>query len=257
MNDYYVYVYLDPRKPGNYNYSGLTFNHEPFYVGKGKGDRFKAHHYECHSYNQYKWNKIQKIKKLGLEPIILKIVENLTEKEAFFEESITISKIGRSILTNMSNGGEGQSGYKHTEESKRKIGDGVKNSEKWQAAIKSDEHRKKLSNALMGHEGLNKGGKRSEEDIQKIKDGLKKSTKQSGVIKHTEESKKKMSEKRKGTDNINSTTYKIKTPNNDIIEIKGRENVRKYLENTPVKLSVLYKYNSSANYTIIDKIKGY
>ena len=39
MNKFYVYVYLDPRKEGEYNYGGLCFNAEPFYVGKGSGYR--------------------------------------------------------------------------------------------------------------------------------------------------------------------------------------------------------------------------
>ena len=29
----YVYVYLDPRKPGIFGYGEYKFDHEPFYVG--------------------------------------------------------------------------------------------------------------------------------------------------------------------------------------------------------------------------------
>lgn len=39
LKDFYVYVYLDPRKSGEYIYDDLKFNYEPFYVGKGRGDR--------------------------------------------------------------------------------------------------------------------------------------------------------------------------------------------------------------------------
>jgi len=34
MNKYYVYVYLDSRKPGKYKYGEYEFDYEPFYVGK-------------------------------------------------------------------------------------------------------------------------------------------------------------------------------------------------------------------------------
>ena len=45
MNEYYVYIYCDPRKKGEFKFEGLEyiFNYEPFYVGMGKGYRFRRH----------------------------------------------------------------------------------------------------------------------------------------------------------------------------------------------------------------------
>uniref|UniRef100_UPI0037511A01 LEM-3-like GIY-YIG domain-containing protein n=1 Tax=Acinetobacter sp. TaxID=472 RepID=UPI0037511A01 len=40
---YYVYIFLDPRKSGYFSYGDLNFVFEPFYVGKGKDNRFKRH----------------------------------------------------------------------------------------------------------------------------------------------------------------------------------------------------------------------
>ena len=32
---YYVYIYIDPRKPGKFKYGEYEFDYEPFYIGKG------------------------------------------------------------------------------------------------------------------------------------------------------------------------------------------------------------------------------
>jgi hypothetical protein len=43
MNNFYTYIYLDPRKPGNFKYGKYEFNYEPFYVGKGYNERCYIH----------------------------------------------------------------------------------------------------------------------------------------------------------------------------------------------------------------------
>jgi len=45
MNNNYVYVYVDPTKPGNYEYPNinLRLSYEPYYVGKGKLNRMLCH----------------------------------------------------------------------------------------------------------------------------------------------------------------------------------------------------------------------
>jgi hypothetical protein len=90
-NEFYVYIYLDPRKPGSYNYGDYMFNYEPFYVGKGKGNRMYVHlkdQSKC-----YKVHKIQKIlsEKYNLEDYIIKIEDNMEEQYAFDLEIEMIS----------------------------------------------------------------------------------------------------------------------------------------------------------------------
>jgi len=67
---FYTYIYLDSRKPGKYSYNGGKdcFDYEPFYVGKGKGDRYYDHVEEAikSNKNNYKLNKIKKYLKLIL-----------------------------------------------------------------------------------------------------------------------------------------------------------------------------------------------
>ena len=148
-NIFYVYVYLDTRKPGKYIYGDYSFDYEPFYVGKGTGDRSKSHLWETagRNTNQYKFNKIQKIKKeTGKNPIVILVKENLFEKESYELEIKYITTVGRydlkkGPLTNHSDGGDGpknlsqetrdkmstsRMGKKHSEETKDKISNGNK-----------------------------------------------------------------------------------------------------------------------------------
>lgn len=70
MSNSYVYIYLDPRKPGKFNYIGYNFEFEPFYVGKGTKSRIIRHLKEVDR-NPLKVNKISKIKKEGYLLILL------------------------------------------------------------------------------------------------------------------------------------------------------------------------------------------
>lgn len=89
MNDYYVYVYIDPR------------NLQEFYFGKGKGSRKDAHLFD--TLDSQKTRRIAAIRAEGLEPIIRVIARNLTEGEALLIEKTLLWKLGRQ-LTNISTG---------------------------------------------------------------------------------------------------------------------------------------------------------
>lgn len=91
LNEYYVYVYFDPR----------TF--EPFYVGKGKGIRILKGLDDPNN-NKSKKLKIQQIRELGLEPITIKVYDKLSENFAYEIEKQIIEKIGKQNLVNRSKG---------------------------------------------------------------------------------------------------------------------------------------------------------
>lgn len=83
-NRFYVYALLDPRKPGHYEYKNICFLYEPFYVGKGTGRRCLDHFKKSElKYNTYKNNKIKKIISKKMDVIVVKIKEEMTEKNPF------------------------------------------------------------------------------------------------------------------------------------------------------------------------------
>lgn len=114
-NIYYTYCYLDQRKRGHYSYSelGLSFLYKPFYIGKGHGRRFVD--YKKGMVNLHLYNTISLIEKeINSKPLVLKIAENLSEKQAFKLERKCIEVIGRRYqntgsLCNYNDGGEGNS----------------------------------------------------------------------------------------------------------------------------------------------------
>lgn len=136
-SDFYVYVLLDPRKPGKFVYGPLKFDHEPFYVGKGVGGRAESHtrtplpslNGGRRTNNNFRRNKIRNIQALGKQPLIRRVKTNTTERIAFKMERKAIKLIGRGSkgpLTNLTDGGEGNSGYVWSKESRKKISESNK-----------------------------------------------------------------------------------------------------------------------------------
>jgi len=182
MKSYYVYQYL--REDGT-----------PYYIGKGKGDRA--------------WVKHQV--SLPTTPDRIQIIkENLSESDALALEIELIGKYGRKdintgILRNMTDGGEGTSGYQHKENSRKRISEsrmGEKNPMYGKSPTPA--HSRKLSLAKIGKPSNAKGKKYSEETrqnykkaaIMRAKDPLinaKISNSLKG-IKRSEETRKKMAE---------------------------------------------------------------
>ena len=122
---YFVYCFLDTRKPGSYIFGDIKFEYEPIYIGKGKGIRPRRHLTLYKSNNNRFYSKLSSIINNGVEPIYINIKDTLSEVEAFEYEKYFIKLIGRiengGTLTNLSDGGEGQSGFKFSDESKRKM----------------------------------------------------------------------------------------------------------------------------------------
>ena len=124
----YVYVLLDPRKPGEYRCSYWTFDFEPFYVGKGCGNRIKSTvKYDKHigKSGTFKAKVLAKIRREGYDEIPCKIIRNdLSDTEAFALERKMICKIGRrnldqGPLVNLSDGGEGEIGAIRTRKTRK------------------------------------------------------------------------------------------------------------------------------------------
>lgn len=107
QGEYYVYVYLDPRKKGDFVYDDISFEYEPFYVGKGKGNRIEQSIYDNNN-NLNKKHTISEIFNSGLKPISLKIYDNISNEKSYELEREIIQKIGRlnenSVLTNVTKG---------------------------------------------------------------------------------------------------------------------------------------------------------
>jgi len=138
MDTFYIYILCDPRKPGQHVYGDISLAFEPFYVGKGHGAR--AWNHTCvvkrggKSANPHKDRIIAKLLKQRLSPVVEILKEDLAEDAAFELEKLLISTIGRvnlklGPLSNMSEGGEGNSGYRWNQEqrdacSKRFVGEG-------------------------------------------------------------------------------------------------------------------------------------
>ncbi len=117
QKQYYVYVIRDPR-PGKDNV--------PVYVGKGGGDRHdRLQTHERQSHNRRLRHFFAKCKTLGLTPSKTKVYL-ISETSAFQAEMQLIAQFGRcdlgtGTLYNLTNGGEGTSGWVPTEKFRKAL----------------------------------------------------------------------------------------------------------------------------------------
>jgi hypothetical protein len=105
-HEFYIYLLIDPRTD------------KVFYVGKGKGNRMYEHKTEAlkkRHYNKHLENTILKILSLGLTVKYSKVFISESEADCFIKEIETILFFGLDNLCNLTEGGEGSSGYKHTD----------------------------------------------------------------------------------------------------------------------------------------------
>lgn len=128
IKTFYIYIFLDNRKPGIWNYKNIKFNYQPFYVGRGSGNRINQHfHNREICKNTIKSNTIRAIMdKINEKPIHYKIYENLSFKEANDIEIDIIKCFGRrdintGILSNMTDGGDGLNNISITDETREKF----------------------------------------------------------------------------------------------------------------------------------------
>lgn len=110
---FYVYVYRDPRP---------TKNKQPVYVGKGTGDRDLSH-WSRGSHNKPLQDFMSHLRARVLVAICERVFETDDEQAAFAKEIELIALYGRrdlkvGSLFNLTNGGEGASGYIKTEKQK-------------------------------------------------------------------------------------------------------------------------------------------
>ena len=153
------YVYLLCRHDGR-----------PCYVGKGSGDRWLYHeeltlYKKSGHYNKHLGSIIRQAHDAGMELPKIKLVENVTDEQAFEIEKLYIAAIGRELnggpLVNLIDGGDGPAGYKPSAKLLAylsSIRKGRKLSEEWRKNIgsglkgvpKTEEHKKALSAALTG-----------------------------------------------------------------------------------------------------------
>ena len=186
-----------------YVYSYLREDNSPYYIGKGTKGRAYA-------------SANHRIKAPKNKERIYIIKDNLTEEEAYDLEKLYILIFGRvdletGILRNLSDGGEGPTGYKTTPEQRRKIAlSRMGEKHPLYGVSPSKETRKKQSLVMKGRFVGDKNPiykqTHTEENRKKISDRHK------GVPK-TEEHKRKIAEANKGKVNSEETRRKISEAN--------------------------------------------
>lgn len=234
---YYTYYLIDPE-------SG-----DVFYIGAGQNGRMYNHVTSVRrgyypNGNKHLYNKINKILKKGLNVKYKKIFESYDRQDVFQKEKEEISKIGLKKLCNITEGGETGRPLPHTKETKEKISKALLKNHPFRGKSLKESHKKAISEA-------NKGKKTPENVKKKIGDRYYPT----------------------GSENPNSVTYIIESPDGVVHKIDTKNNVKKFITNENKKLlgdafvsgksnpnriswkKILFRSGESKGWKLIDKIK--
>jgi len=195
-----------------YTYAYLREDRTPYYIGKGTGKR---------AYQKHIFFNIPPKERI----IFLK--QNLTEEEAFKHEIYMIYILGRKdlgtgILINRTNGGDGSSGFTHSEKSKRKMSEdrkgkfSGKNNPMYGVSLKGENHHfygKSHSEETKRKMSEKRKGKKPYDMTEETKRKMREAKKNKPL---SQEHKKNMCEARKGNkwwnDGCGNTKFSKKCP---------------------------------------------
>jgi hypothetical protein len=209
---------------------------EPFYIGIGEKEKRAYSIYDRSAL----WKKIVKKSNYEVEILFYDLTwEKACEKEKEFIKLYGRIDLKNGCLANLTDGGEGATGYKHSKESLLKIGEkskGRKKSpkqiEKWKSKMnfeKSPEFKEKIRQTLTGKKHTSErkenqrkshlGKKLTEETKQKLKEYYKHNPQKWKGTKLSDEQKIKLSISHTGKTGILSSNKK------SVIKILGNEKI--------------------------------
>ena len=122
---YYVYAYLDSKLEENISFDDITFMLRTIYIGKGKNNRMLDHFKDRKRFNTYFYNKLNKMILEENTPMVIKLKEFDNEQDAIKMEVDLIRFLGKKknggLLYNITDGGDGVSGYVYTDRVREKM----------------------------------------------------------------------------------------------------------------------------------------
>lgn len=268
MNNFYVYVLLDPRTEEKHEYYiddiKICFDYKPFYVGKGKRWRIGQHFSKYNlKKNTYKNNKILNILNAGYKPIGIKVFENLSEENAYNLEIKLISIIGLNNLTNKNAGGLGQNSESITGEKNPMFGKHPIPWNKGQHGIIKNPNKGKSLEEIYGKEkaleikqkqSLKRKGKTWEEyfGVEKARMAKIKRSEQRRGYKHTPNTIEKM--KKSSTPEIilnrKNAMMKKRQNNFDNDMMKYRNQINQYLQFGYTDLEIIRRINDISRFRL-------